>query len=172
MSVLCLANSLRTVAEKMYAEEMLPCLLQVMAASPIKFRRCSPLLDEMGNIVCFCCCQAELSIALILPLFTFTLNSLMLFFTVLDFSPVLSACHFHGSRFYISAVFMYRWPRKAMVGLYVLSKRSQSLWVKCTFREWSEIKSYICWTQVCVWVMTLYWQIVWSIAFGKSFSLS
>ena len=153
----------------MDAEEMLPFLPQVIASSPVTFQRPSPLLDEMSNFVSFCCCQAELSIALIFPLFTFTLNSLMLFFTVLDFLPSLSACHLHGSHFYMSAVFMYRWPRKAMVGLYFLSKRTQSLWAKYTFREWSEIKSHTCWTQVCVWVMALYLQIVWSVAFGKSF---
>ena len=127
MSVLCLANALRNVAEKMDAEEMLPFLPQVIASSPVTFQRPSPLLDEMSNFVSFCCCQAELSIALIFPLFTFTLNSLMLFFTVLDFLPSLSACHLHGPHFYVSAVFMYRWPRKAMVGLYFLSKRTQSL---------------------------------------------
>lgn len=87
MSVLCLANALRTVAEKMDAEKMLPFLPQVIASSPVTFQRPSPLLDEMSNFVSLCCCQAELSIALIFPLFTFTLNSLMLFFTVLDFSP-------------------------------------------------------------------------------------
>ena len=123
-------------------------------------------------IFSLCCCQAELSIALIFPLFTFTRNSLMLLFTVLDFSPILSAWHFHGSRFYISAGFVFCWPRKAMVGLYFLSKRTQSLWAKYVFREWSEIKSHTCWTQVCVWVMALYLQIVWSVAFGKSFYLS
>ena len=48
---LCLANALRTVAEKMDAEEMLPSLPQVIAASPVTFRTPSPLLDEMSNFL-------------------------------------------------------------------------------------------------------------------------
>lgn len=93
MSDLCFANTLRAVAEKINAEQIFPSMLLIIATSPITFVS-SPLLYKMSNFVSFCCCQAELSIVLIFLLLTFTLNSLTLFFTILDFSRVLSACYF------------------------------------------------------------------------------